>query len=176
MSAAPDLRIWIDNLFKIQFFAGKTLKEMIDYLQAGERSCNLMSDSEIDIENITWYHGSPLKLDIIKKGSTITPDKKLAEVFSHKPAIVMISDEGEIKHNGKKKGYLYKIEEKVESSDVYPHPNTTMEKGKEWLTNRELKVKLVKEVKIWGSDKLSKSEIKKLKEKQNLKNHANNKE
>ena len=61
---------------------------------------------DIDVKTITWYHGSLFKLKKLEKGSTITPDKNLAKIFSHKPSIVSISDKGEIKHDGEKKGYL----------------------------------------------------------------------
>jgi len=32
-----------------------------------------------------WYHGSPLKLDVLRAGSTMTQWRDLARVFSHKP-------------------------------------------------------------------------------------------
>ena len=120
---------------------------------------------DINIETITWYHGSPLKLKKLEKGSTITPDKNLAKIFSHKPSIVSISDKGEIKHDGEKKGYLYKIAEKVNKKVIYPHPDSYMEKGKGWLTRCELKLELIKEVNIDEKVKLCSIEIKNLKEK-----------
>ena len=52
--------------------------------------------------NRNYYHGSPLKLVVLRKGSTITPVKKLAEAFSHKPTKLSIYADGKIKHNGKK--------------------------------------------------------------------------
>jgi hypothetical protein len=33
--------------------------------------------------NKAWYHGSPLELKILRKGSTITQDRELAMAFSH---------------------------------------------------------------------------------------------
>ena len=48
----------------------------------------------------TWFHGSPLALTVLRKGSTITQDRRLAEVFSHKPAFVSVDDDGTIKHDG----------------------------------------------------------------------------
>ena len=57
----------------------------------------------------TWFHGSPLNLEKLCKGSSITQIEKLARVFSTKPTIVSVSDDGSIRHNGKEKGYIYKI-------------------------------------------------------------------
>ena len=32
-----------------------------------------------------WYHGSNKKFSLLREGSTITPNRALAEAFSHKP-------------------------------------------------------------------------------------------
>lgn len=93
--------------------------------------------------NHSWYHGSPHKLISLREGSTITQKRELARIFSHKPAIVSVSDDGQIKHNGTQLGYLYAIEDKIQPEDVVPHPQTTMEVGDEWLTTRELRLKLL---------------------------------
>ena len=90
-----------------------------------------------------WYHGSPLKLEVLQTGSTITQWRDLARVFSHKPPIVSISDEGLIQHNGTMSGYLYEIDEPITEGDVIPHPRTTMGPGDEWLIQRELRVRLI---------------------------------
>lgn len=90
-----------------------------------------------------WYHGSPLALTVLYGGSTITQKRELARVFSHKPPLVSIGNDGSIKHNGTQPGYLYVIDEGVRPEDVTPHPRTTMEPGDEWLTNRELRVRLI---------------------------------
>lgn len=90
-----------------------------------------------------WYHGSPTKLTTIRKGSTITQKRELARVFSHKPALVSVSDDGQIAHSGTQPGYLYAIAERVEPGDVVPHPRTTMAVGDEWLTTRPLRVELL---------------------------------
>jgi hypothetical protein len=90
-----------------------------------------------------WYHGSPFELRTIRKGSTITQDRDLARIFSHKPPIVSIDDDGSIKHNGTEPGYLYVIAEDVTADDVYAHPRTTMRPGDEWLTTRELRVRFI---------------------------------
>lgn len=79
----------------------------------------------------TWYHGSPLQLHILRKASTITQKRELARIFSHKPTIVSVSDNGQIKHNGTTPGYLYVIVDQVHPRDVVAHPHTTMEAGDE---------------------------------------------
>ena len=113
--------------------------------------------------NSLWYHGSPYTLTSIRKGSTITQNKEMARVFSHKPSCVSIDDNGYIKHNGSIEGYLYLIDEEIEKDDIYLHPRTTMEKGLEWLTNKKLKVKLVEKTYIKDDDRLCDEEINKLK-------------
>ena len=90
-----------------------------------------------------WYHGTPYELTSIREGSTITRDRDLARVFSHKPTIVCTLDDGRIKHTGTQPGYLYVIDEVVQSEDVIPHPRTTMDAGSEWLTTRELRLRLL---------------------------------
>jgi hypothetical protein len=109
--------------------------------------------------NETWYHGSPLDLDVLAVGSTITQDRHLAEVFSHKPAIVSIEDNGTIKHSGTAPGLLYRIAEEVQPGDVYAHPRTSMEAGKEWLTRRELRLELIGPVEIVDAERLTADEI-----------------
>ena len=110
----------------------------------------------------TWYHGSPLKLEVLRVGSTITQQRDLARVFSHKPAIVSISDEGQIMHNGTRPGYLYQIAEPIGSADVAPHPRTTMRPGDEWLTHRELRLRLIDETTVQADEFLSDEEIDRL--------------
>lgn len=101
---------------------------------------------EILTSNV-WYHGSNLNIDILKEGSTITPWLELAEAFSHKPSILCIECDGSILHNGELTGYLYVIDEVIKiGKDIYPHPKTTMQANAEFLTNRPLKLKFVKEV------------------------------
>lgn len=97
--------------------------------------------------NGIWYHGSDMIFDVLKKGSTITQWKELAEAFSHQPTRLEYDDEGSILHNGKEKGFLYVIDEPITMDmDIYPHPRTTMDKNAEFLIKRPLKVKLVKEL------------------------------
>jgi len=107
----------------------------------------------------TWYHGSPHELTTLREGSTITQDRHLAEVFAHKPAIVCVSDEGAIKHNGTLPGYLYRIAEEIGPEDVYPHPRTTMEANKEWLTRRKLRLALIGPVSVNPEELLTDEEV-----------------
>lgn len=110
----------------------------------------------------TWYHGSPLKLTILRQGSTITQNRRLAEVFSHKPPIVSIGDDGSITHNGTMPGYLFSIAEKIGPEDVTPHPNSSIEEGEEWLTNRDLRLAMVGPVPLTPEEMLTEQEIEEL--------------
>ncbi|MBQ9140587.1 MAG: hypothetical protein IJX63_02185 [Lachnospiraceae bacterium] len=97
--------------------------------------------------NGTWYHGSNKRFEILREGSTITQWKELAEAFSHQPTGLGYDDDGVICHNGTEKGYLYIIDEAVVVDvDIYQHPRTTMDENAEFLTKRDLKVKLVAEL------------------------------
>ncbi|MCL6603665.1 MAG: hypothetical protein K6T94_12380 [Paenibacillus sp.] len=94
-----------------------------------------------------WYHGSPVEMDALRTGSTITQHYNLACIFSHKPSTVSISDEGVIKHNGIENGLLYIIDEPVDPlKDIEPHPRSTMGEEMEWLTKRTVKLKQLKEI------------------------------
>ena len=93
-----------------------------------------------------WYHGSNQVFDVLRIGSTITQNKKLAEAFSHKPTLLCLADDGSITHNGKEKGYLYLIDEPIVlGKDIEQHPNSSMENGVEFLTKRPLRLKLLQE-------------------------------
>jgi len=90
-----------------------------------------------------WYHGSPFELSTIREGSTITQKRELARIFSHRPTVVSVSDDGQIKHNGTMPGYLYAVADEIRPGDLVPHPGTTMAPGDEWLTTRELRLRLL---------------------------------
>ncbi|MGC9468585.1 MAG: hypothetical protein ACP5HS_08335 [Anaerolineae bacterium] len=107
----------------------------------------------------TWYHGSPLQLEVLREGSTITQWRDLARVFSHKPTIVSVSDDRQIQHNGELPGYLYEIAEPVGPADVRPHPRTTMAPGDEWLTRRPLELHLIGETVVRPEEYLSEDDI-----------------
>ncbi len=117
-------------------------------------------DDEVHIESgCPWYHGSPLELTTLQEGSTITQQRDLARVFSHKPTVVSIEDDGRLRHNGKLPGYLYEIAEPVGPDDVVPHPRTTMGPGDEWLISRELQVRLVEATTVRAEETLSEDDI-----------------
>ena len=97
----------------------------------------------MDFDLAAWYHGSPVELRTIREGSTITQKRELARIFSHRPTIVSVSDDGQIKHNGAMPGYLYAVADELRPGDVVPHPHTTMAPGDEWLTTRELRLRLL---------------------------------
>lgn len=97
--------------------------------------------------NGPWYHGSPMELQELRTGSTVTQWRALAEAFSHKPAMLCYEDDGTITHNGTAKGYLYVIDEPAEPGrDLMPHPRTTMDENAEFLTTRPLRVRLIEEL------------------------------
>lgn len=94
-----------------------------------------------------WYHGSNCIFSELRENSTITPWRALAEAFSHQPSRLSYDVDGNITHNGKEKGYLYIIDEKISvGEDVYQHPDTTMDENAEFLTKRPLKVKMICEL------------------------------
>lgn len=96
-------------------------------------------------ENGLWYHGSNQKFDVLRIGSTVTQWAALAEAFSHKPSALSYEDNGTIWHNGTERGFLYIIDEPIcVGKDIHPHPNTSMDENAEFLTNRPLRVKLIK--------------------------------
>ncbi len=109
-----------------------------------------------------WYHGSPLKLETLRMGSTITQWRDLARVFSHKPPVVSISDDRQIMHNGTLPGYLYEIAEPLAADDVEQHPRTTMSPGDEWLTLRELHLRLICDTFVRPSEFLTEEDIARL--------------
>ena len=111
---------------------------------------------------IPWYHGSPLGLVTIRAGSTITQKIDLARIFSHKPTIVSVSDDGQMKHNGNIPGYLYVVSEEVSPTDVTPHPQTTMGPGDEWLTMRDLHIQLLYAVWALPEEQFTEAELRAL--------------
>jgi len=108
-----------------------------------------------------WYHGSPFRLTVLRKGSTVTQDRDLARIFSYKPAMVSISGRT-IKHDGTTPGLLYRVAEAICLEDLCPHPRSSMEEGKEWLTSRELRVELIGPTHIVEEEKLTEEELREL--------------
>ena len=107
-----------------------------------------------------WFHGSPLRLTTLRKGSTITPDRDLARVFSHRPSLVSIKTgpHGFIRHSGTDPGFLYFVEVGTKA-DVIPHPTTTMEPGDEWITTRDLPLRLIGPTVVREEERLSDDEV-----------------
>jgi hypothetical protein len=108
----------------------------------------------------TWFHGSPSELETLRKGSSITQIEKLAQAFSSKPSIISVSDDGKIRHNGKLKGLVYKVTDRVTVNDIYEHPRSSM-KGWEWITKKEFKLEFLYEYEVshYPDDILSENEI-----------------
>jgi hypothetical protein len=89
-----------------------------------------------------WFHGSSETLTELRPGSTITQDRDLVWVFSHKPSPT--SDGrgdpgGVLRHNGRRTGWLYALAEPVRPDDLVPVLGSVMP-GKEWHTPRPLRV------------------------------------
>ena len=114
----------------------------------------------------TWFHGSPLELEVLRKGSSITQIEKLAQAFSTKPSMVSVFDDGKIKHNGKSKGRVYRVIDMVTADDISEHPRSTMKKGWEWITKKEFKLEFLYHYKVshYPDDILTESKIREIME------------
>ena len=106
-----------------------------------------------------WYHGSPLNLDHLKIGSTVTRQRHLAEVFSSKPTLVCLEDDGSIRHNGVMPGHLYRLAETPLPGDLVSHPHSSMDPGLEWLTTRELRLVRIEATRPNPHEQLSTEDI-----------------
>jgi hypothetical protein len=131
-----------------QFFQAADVETRLDL--AGQMADRILGargffewQSRPEFLSIPWYHGSPLELTVLRAGSTITPERRLAEVFSHKPTLVSMEDDGSLEHNGSLPGFLYQVAEEVKEEDVEQHPRSSMSPGQEWLTRRDLMLKLI---------------------------------
>ena len=93
-----------------------------------------------------WYHGSPTPIVTLAEGSSITRNRKLAVAFSYKPSQISVSDEGEISHNGTRRGYLYEVTERVAPEDIDVHPSCLPTDPWEWVTRKPLKLKVVEDM------------------------------
>ena len=104
-----------------------------------------------------WFHGSPEQLDILLSGSWVTPFRELAKAFSHKPTRITVSDDDFmiVRHDGKIPGFLYVVSELLDDQDLEELPNTDQT---HWRTMRALKVKLVGEVPLVETERLSDAE------------------
>ena len=115
---------------------------------------------------LTWYHGSQQKLTTLSIGSSITPDKTVAKVFSHRPSMLSMSESGTVKHDGVTPGYLYTVADEIGPDDVYPHPHPVNATRWEWLTNRELKLEFIEQTVVTDEERLTGQEITEIKRKQ----------
>ncbi len=93
-----------------------------------------------------WFHGSDKKLTSLMVKSTITQVPALAEVFAHRPKRVVVASDGSVEHDGMMAGFLYIIDEVVNSEDVEPVPNSTMPSGLEWHIRRPLRIRTVSQL------------------------------
>lgn len=92
-----------------------------------------------------WFHGSPLELDALAAGSTVTRCRAVAEAFAHKPTWVSVGDEDRpvtVEHDGVLPGHLYVIDEPIGDEDAHPHPRSAFTSGGiEWITDRLLRLR-----------------------------------
>jgi hypothetical protein len=111
-----------------------------------------ISDIPPHLDDGAWFHGSPLSLDTLAAGSSITRSRAVAEAFSHRPTCLGIGDEDRpitICHNGTEQGMLYVVDEPVGEEDVRPHPRSVAPTlGFEWLTNRPLRLRKVADLRL----------------------------
>lgn len=123
--------------------------------------------------DLTWYHGSQLKLTELRVGSSITQIRDLAKAFSHRPSLVTRFCPGEslsvkykVKHNGVTPGFLYTVSEGIGPEDIYPHPHPANADGWEWLNRRELKLEFVEKTHVSDDERLTDEDIAELRRKQ----------
>ena len=115
---------------------------------------------------LTWYHGSQQELTTLRVGSSITQNRNVAKGFSHSPSLLTQSEGGTVKHDGATPGYLYTVADEIGPDDVHPHPHPVNATRWEWLTNRELKLKLIGQTIVTDEERLTDQEIAEMKRKQ----------
>jgi hypothetical protein len=117
----------------------------------------------------TWFHGSSSELETLRKGSSITQIEKLAQAFATGPGMVSVSDDGKIRHNGKLKGRVYRVTDRVNADDIYEHPGSSM-KGWEWITKKEFKLEFMYEYEVshYPDDILTENEIREIRERRGI--------
>lgn len=116
--------------------------------------------------NLRWYHGSQQELTILQVGSSITRDRDIARIFSHRPGITSVEDDGIYRHNGTVPGYLHIVDEPITADDVEPHPHPVNAGKWEWLTKREIKVRLIEQPALRAEELLTEEDIAALQERQ----------
>ena len=50
--------------------------------------------------SLPWYHDAQEALTTLRIGSSITQNRDIARIFSHRSTITSIEDDGSLKHNG----------------------------------------------------------------------------
>jgi hypothetical protein len=124
-----------------------------------------MSDLTAWDYDLPWYHGSPLELTALREGSTITQNRTLARVFSHKPAIVSFGEDGKLMgHGGEQPGFIYRVAGPITPANVTPHPTSVMHPGEEWLTKSELTLALIGPTVVREDELLSADDVRRLRE------------
>lgn len=116
--------------------------------------------------NLPWYHGSQQALTILRAGSSISQERAIARIFSHRPTLVSLADDGTLKHNGTTSGYLYLIAEAIKAEDVEPHPHPVNLNKWEWLTKRDVALRLLEQTTVRAEESLTKADIAELRRKQ----------
>ena len=115
---------------------------------------------------LTWYHGSQQKLTTLRVGGSITQNRNVAKGFSHRPSLLTQSGGDTVKHDGVTSGYLYIVADEIGPEDVDPHPHPVNATRWEWLTNRELTLKLIEQTVVTDEERLTDQEIAAIKRKQ----------
>jgi hypothetical protein len=116
-----------------------------------------LMDAALDVAPAKpWFHGSPYELVELRPKSTVTQDRDLAKVFSHRPSLVSDSRDGggRLTHNGRREGWLYVVDEPVREADIAPVPGSTMP-GKEWHITRPLRVRLIERTTVLPDELMS---------------------
>jgi hypothetical protein len=102
----------------------------------------------------------------LRIGSSITQERSIAKVFLHQPSLLLQFNRGRIRHNGETPGYLYAVAEDLGPDDVRPHPHPANADQWEWLTERELTLKLVERTVVTAAERLTDEEIAEVRRKQ----------
>lgn len=124
--------------------------------------------------DLPWYHGSPRRLTLLRAGSTITQNKELARIFSHKPAIV-VGDESNKrwKHTGPfARGFLYRVIGQITELDIEAVPHSSLSPGTEWNAKTEFPLELVSETAISNEELLTRNELRKMAEQGMIEKHV----
>lgn len=115
---------------------------------------------------LPWYHGSQQPLTTLRIGSSISQNRDIARLFSHRPVLLSMEDDGTFKHNGTAQGYLYRIDEEIKPEDVYPHPHPINASKWEWLTKRELKLRFLEHPTIREAERLTEDDLAEMRRRQ----------